>query len=170
MRWILDSCTLIYLTKTDSFARFIELIEYPVVIDTSVHKEVIINGKAKGYKDALNTEKNLKRFRIPVISIDISNDIEYFKDPGETSCYLLAKDDGICLTSDERAYKKFKRRGLEVMRLDTFFFQKCIDGLLTEQDFINILEQLEFINATKPKSILFFVKKLKIKKEDDNND
>ena len=170
MRWILDSCTLIYLTKTDLFTNFIELAEYPVLIDTSVHKEVIINGKAKGYKDAVKAENFLKQFRIPVIPIDISKDIEFFKDLGETSCYLLAKDDGICLTSDDKAYHKFKKQCVEVVRLDTFFFQKCIEGVLTEQDFINILERLELINATKPKSILFFMKKLKTKKEDNKND
>ena len=51
MRWILDSCTLIYLIKAKLFNQFIEIVEFPVVIDSSVYQEVVINGKAKLVKE-----------------------------------------------------------------------------------------------------------------------
>jgi hypothetical protein len=162
MRWILDSCTLIYLIKANLFESFIKLVEYPVVIDSSVYNEVVIDGKAKGYSDAFDAEKSLKKLRIPMISIDVSSNLDLFRDPGETSCYILAKDEGICLTSDDRAYKKFIKQGQDVIRLDTFYFQKFMDDILSEKDFLKILGRLEAINATKPKSILFFMKKLKM--------
>ncbi|TFG25643.1 MAG: hypothetical protein EU529_00085 [Promethearchaeota archaeon] len=167
MRWILDSCTIIYLVKTNLFENFIKLIKYPLVIDNSVYEEVITDGKANNYSDAFKAEKLLKRNKIPVISIDISEDLVLFRDAGETSCYILARDDGICITSDDRAYKKFINQGQKAIRLDTFFFNKCIEKLLTENNFIEILKKLESVNATKPKSILFFIEKLKEKKKEE---
>ena len=107
MRWILDACTLIYLIKTDMFSKFMTLVEFPVVIDSSVYQEVVVYGKKNKYPDANDAEISLNEFKIPVISIDISEELFRFRDPGETSCYILAKEDGICLTSDDRAYKKF---------------------------------------------------------------
>lgn len=38
MRWILDACTLIYLIKTNLFENFVDLIDYPLMIDSSVLK------------------------------------------------------------------------------------------------------------------------------------
>ena len=113
MRWILDACTLIYLIKAKIFTKFMELINYPVVIDSSVYQEVVIDGKANNYPDAIEAEKLLNNYRIPIISIDVSKELFRFVDPGETSCYLLGMEDGICLTSDDRAYRKFMKENLE---------------------------------------------------------
>ena len=74
MRWILDACTLIYLVKAKLFTRFMELVNIPVIIDSSVFQEVVIEGKAKNYHDAIEAEKILNNNRIPVISIDITKD------------------------------------------------------------------------------------------------
>ena len=160
MRWILDACTLIYLIKTKLFNNLIELVEYPVVIDSSVYEEVVINGKANNYPDAFEAEEILNKNRIPVISIDVSKDLYRFIDPGETSCYLLAIEEGICLTSDDKAYKKFLNENLIAMRIDNFYFEKLNQKRMKKEDFLLILDKLESINATKPKSILFYMKKL----------
>ena len=165
MRWILDACTLIYLIKADLFSKFMNLTEYPVVIDSSVYQEVVINGKANNFSDASDAEISLNKFKIPVISIDISEELNRFRDPGETSCYILAKEDGVCLTSDDRAYKKFLKAEQKVMRLDSFYFEKLDRNQLTEAEFVKILKKLESFNATKPKSFLFFLKKLQQRKE-----
>jgi len=165
MRWILDACTLIYLIKADLFSKFMNLTEYPVVIDSSVYQEVVINGKANNFSDASDAEISLNRFKIPVISIDISEELNRFRDPGETSCYILAKEDGVCLTSDDRAYKKFLKAEQKVMRLDSFYFEKLDRNQLTEAEFVKILKKLESFNATKPKSFLFFLEKLQQRKE-----
>ncbi len=165
MRWILDACTLIYLIKADLFSKFMNLTKYPVVIDSSVYQEVVINGKANNFSDASDAEISLNRFKIPVISIDISEELNRFRDPGETSCYILAKEDGVCLTSDDRAYKKFLKAEQKVMRLDSFYFEKLDRNQLTEAEFVKILKKLESFNATKPKSFLFFLKKLQQRKE-----
>ena len=160
MRWILDACTLIYLIKTKLFSKFMTLVEYPVVIDSSVYKEVVTNGKANNYLDASEAEVSLNKFKISVISIDISEDLYRFRDSGEASCYILTKEDGICLTSDDRAYKKFKKEEQKVMRMDSFYFEKLNQNRITEKEFIEILKKLESVNATKPKSILFFLENI----------
>jgi len=160
MRWILDACTLIYLIKAKLFNQFIEIVDFPVVIDSSVYQEVVINGKANNYPDALEAEEVLNENRVPVISIDVSKDLFHFIDPGETSCYLLAIEEGICLTSDDKAYKKFLNENLKAMRIDNFYFEKLNQKRLKKTDFLLILNKLESVNATKPKSILFYMKKL----------
>jgi len=170
MRWILDACTLIYLIKAKLFSKFMDLVEYPVVIDSSIYQEVIIDGKEKNYPDAFEAETLLNKFRIPVISIEVSYELNLFGDPGETSCYLLTKEDGICLTSDDRAYKKFIRENLKVMKIDTFYYEKYVNNDLKKDEFIGILRKLEGINAIKPKSMLFFMEKLFQKREVDKND
>jgi len=160
MRWILDAYTLIYLIKAKLFNHFMEMVEFPVVIDSSVYQEVVINGKAKNYPDAIEAEEILNENRVPVISIEVSKDLFRFIDPGETSCYLLAMEEGICLTSDDKAYKKFLNENLKAMRIDNFYFKKLNQNRLTKKDFLLILNKLESVNATKPKSILFYMKKL----------
>ncbi|KKM00187.1 hypothetical protein LCGC14_1806920 [marine sediment metagenome] len=160
MRWILDACTLIYLIKAKLFNHFMEIVEFPVVIDSSVYQEVVINGKANYYPDAIEAEEILNENRVPVISIDVSKDLFRFIDPGETSCYLLTIEEGICLTSDDKAYKKFLNENLKAMRIDNFYFEKLNQNRLKKTDFLLILNKLESVNATKPKSILFYMKKL----------
>jgi len=137
-----------------------EIVDFPVVIDSSVYQEVVINGKANNYPDAFEAEEILNENRVPVISIDVSKDLFRFIDPGETSCYLLAIEEGICLTSDDKAYKKFLNENLNAMRIDNFYFEKLNQNRLKKTDFLLILNKLESVNATKPKSILFYMKKL----------
>jgi len=160
MRWILDACTLIYLIKAKLFNHFIKIVEFPVVIDSSVYQEVVVNGKANNYPDAIEAEEILNENRIAVISIDVSKELFRFIDPGETSCYLLALEEGICLTSDDKAYKKFINENLKAMRIDNFYFEKLNQNRLKKKDFLLTLNKLESVNATKPKSILFYMKKL----------
>lgn len=166
MRWILDACTLIYLIKAKLFRQFIDLVDFPVFIDSSVYQEVVIEGKVNNYPDAIEAEALLNEFRIPIISIDVSKDLFRFVDPGETSCYLLAIEGGVCLTSDDRAYQKFLNENLNVMRIDTFYFEKFNQNQIKKHEFLTILNKLESVNATKPKSILFFMKKLQEKEFD----
>ncbi len=165
MRWILDACTLIYLIKANLFNHFMEIVEFPVVIDSRVYQEVVINGKANNYPDAIEAEEILNENRVPVISINVSKDLFRFIDPGETSCYLLAIEEGICLTSDDKAYKKFLNENLKAMRIDNFYFEKLNQNRLKKTDFLLILNKLESVNATKPKSILFYMKKLQEREE-----
>jgi hypothetical protein len=46
------------------------------------------------------------------------------------------------------------------MRIGNFYFEKLNQNRLKKKDFLLILNKLESVNATKPKSILFYMKKL----------
>ena len=169
MRWILDACTLIYLIKAKLFKQFIDLVNYPVVIDSNVYQEVVIEGKANNYSDAFEAESLLNEFRVPVISIDVSKDLYRFIDSGETSCFLLAVEQGVCITSDDRACCKLLKENVQVIRLDTFYYEKYRQNQINKKEFLFILNKLESIHATKPKSILFFMNKLQEKEENKND-
>lgn len=170
MRWILDACTFIYLIKANLFSKFMDLVNYPVVIGSSVYQVVVLDGKAMNVPDATEAEISLNKFKIPIISIDVSQEVNHFIDKSEASCYILAKEDGICLTSDDRAYKKFIKGNLNAMRLDSFYFENLNQNRLTEIEFVAILKKLESVNATKPKSILFFMEKLQKRNEVEKNE
>jgi hypothetical protein len=154
MRWILDACTLIYLVKSNLFDLFYSLAKFPICIDTSVFDESVIQGKKHNHQDAITVEKALMKFKIPVIPVEIQEYISIFRDPGETSLYILANDDGVGVTSDRRAYNKFLEHNINVLKLEQFFFQKYIDKLLTKKDLIDILAKLEEIWALSSKEHL----------------
>ena len=166
MRWILDACTLIYLVKANLFKTFMNVVSNPVVIDSSVFQEVVIEGKEHHYSDAFEAESLLNEFHIPVISIDVSSELFRFVDPGETSCFILAKEEGICITSDDRAYRKFHQANLDAMRIESFFYLKFQDNKFTKITFLDILNKLESINAVKSKSVLFYLQKIQNIEED----
>jgi len=125
-----------------------------------VLQEVIIDGKEHQYSDAFEAESLLNESHIPVISIDVSSELSRFVDPGETSCYILAKEEGICITSDDRAYRKFHQANLDAMRIDSFLYLKFQNNKITKIKFLEILNKLESINAAKPKSVLFYLQKI----------
>ena len=148
MRWILDANCLIYLVKTRLIEKFYELLEKKIVIDSSVYQEVVIEGIKQGYQDAREAEKFLHAFQIPIIPVDIREDLIKFRDPGETSCYILARQEGICLTSDIRATKKFQQYGIKWMQLDIFFYHLYREGKINRDFFKLILDKLERVNGT----------------------
>ena len=58
MRIILDANSLIYMIKTNLFIRFTELTSNPIVIDTSVYKEVVEDGQSVKVKiEDINQEE-----------------------------------------------------------------------------------------------------------------
>lgn len=100
-------------------------------------------------------------------TLDASKEVYRMKDIGEASCYLLGKDDGVCITSDLRAYNKFKRENIEVISIDSFYFEMYVKQRLTKSDFLNILRKLEIINAIKSKKILFYNQELQKMEEEE---
>src|SRR5271157_3566986 len=103
MRVILDACTCISLVKAKIFEKFMTLCKDPVVIDTSVYQETVTEGKHQGFLNANEIENKLNQYKIPVISVDVEPEIKKLISAGETSCYILAREDGVCVTSDVRA-------------------------------------------------------------------
>ncbi len=157
MRHILDANALIYLVKADLLKEFLDLTEDDVVIDKSVYNKVVEKGIENKYPDAYNAKYFLEKHQIPIIPIDIKKDLPKFRDPGETSCYLLAKKEGICISSDIRANKKFEMFSVAFMELDTFFYNQLIKEKIEKKRFINILNKLKVVNGTSSNRISVFL-------------
>ena len=167
MDYILDANSIIYLVKAQLFDQFMDLTERKVEIDTSVHKEVVEDGIKLGYADAKLIDQFLKKYQIPIIPVDITKVLPIFRDPGESSCFILSKTGKICISSDKRALNKMKKRNIKVMQLDTFFFIQAKKKKIQFEDFRQILWQLRAIFATKTVRINSFIKNLQ---RDDTNE
>lgn len=161
MDLILDANPFIYLCKTNLFQRFMALTSNSIQIDTSVYKEVVEDGIKLNYPDAFIAKKFIEDFKIPIIPIDITNDLVYFRDPGETSCYLLGKQGGICITTDLQAKKKMKQLGIDSLQLDEFFFNLGLEKKIQVEEFEFIMSKLEKVYATTLSRSIFLIKELK---------
>ena len=157
MRFILDANALIYLVKTGLSQEFLNLTEDDVVIDKSVYNEVVEKGMENIYPDAYNAKDFLEKNQIPIIPVDIKSDLSKFRDPGETSCYILAKKEGICISSDIRTNKKFKNLNVAFIELDTFFYNQLFKKRIDKKRFINILNELKGVNGTSANRISVFM-------------
>lgn len=157
MRFILDANALIYLVKTGLSQEFTNLSEVDLVIDKNVYNEVVEKGMECKYPDAYNAKDFLEKNQIPIIPTDISSDLSKFRDPGETSCYILAKKEGICISSDIRANKRFKNLNVAFMELDTFFYNQLLKKRINKKRFITILNDLKGVNGTSANRISVFI-------------
>lgn len=158
MRFILDANTIIYLVKSNLFQFFMKLVnDNDVVIDNNVYKEVVEVGIKEKYPDAYDAKDFLENNRIPIIPVNIEKSLSKFRDPGETSCFLLAKKQGICISSDVRANKKFKSRNISFMELDTFFYNQYMNKQLDKKKFISVLNTLKEVDGTSSDRVSVFL-------------
>lgn len=160
VRLILDACTIIYLIKANLQDEFIKISNVNIVIDKEVYTEVVENGKKNSYPDALIAEKFLIENKIPIIPTDIKKYLYLFRDYGETSCFILAKDEGVCITSDKRAFNKFEQQKVNVKRLDTYLYSEWIKKKYPKEKIITFLDSLLNVYATTPERYAVFIKKL----------
>ena len=160
MNLILDANTIIYLIKLSLQENFMEYHKKTqIFIDTSVYSEVVEKGMKNNYPDAITAKKFLQNYKIPIISIDVSEHIHKFRDAGETSCAILAlnkKTEGVCISSDKKAIKKFEGYNIPCAQLDTLYYNWFLKAKLKEEDFFNILYKLEKIFAINPERIIFY--------------
>jgi len=166
MRWILDANCLIYLAKSNLADFFIELAKDPILIDKSVYEEVVDEGIKRGYSDANQIAAILQKYNIPIIPVDIRADLYKFRDEGETSCFLLARQEGVCVTCDQRATKKMALNGVLGIQLDNFFYQQYLNEKITLNKILDVLDKLEYVNATTPERKVVFIKSIFMQKEE----
>jgi|SRR5271157_372553 len=156
MQYYLDACSLIYLVKTGLASKFWTLAGENVAIDTSVYQEVVEEGKKLQYPDSIDAENFIKNQSLPIIPIDVSNEIANFRDPGETSCFILSQQGGICVTSDIKAIKRMRNFNALTITLDAFFYKHWLDQTLTREEFTEIIIDLEQVNAITPERRIFY--------------
>ena len=163
----MDANALIYLVKTDLVQEFIDIIEDDTVIDKSVYNEVVEEGIENKYPDAYIAKDFLEKNQIPIIPVDIKSELPKFRDPGETSCYILAKEEGVCISSDVRANKKLKNLNVAFLELDTFFYNQLMKKTISKKRFIEILNDLKLVNGTSANRISVFLELLSKEGEKD---
>lgn len=141
---IFDSCSLIYLSKINKLS-ILTLMSKNILIDEEVYNESVISGKEHGFRDAYILERFIVD-HVKIIPQDISQEIVYFNAKGEASTFLLGKN-GICVTSDKRAFQKMLKRGNNVIKLEDLLFIYCKKQILQIDQFIQLLKELLQINA-----------------------
>jgi hypothetical protein len=124
-----------------------------------VYHEVVERGKVRNKPDSDQADQYLKDNNIPIIPVNIARDIMHFKDAGEASCYVLAKSEGVCITNDIRAMKKFRSRQVDAIPFEIFFGKRYREGRLSETEFEGILEELVKVNALTQERKIFALKK-----------
>ena len=132
---------------------------HTIMIDTSVYKETVEDGIKNNYPDAISTKKWLESYKIPIIPINIAEDLPIYRDAGETSCAILVAEDeqeSICITSDKKTIRKFEINNIPHTQLDTFYYKLFLDSKITDKAFFDILYQLEVVYATSSERILYF--------------
>ncbi len=161
MRWILDANSLIYMIKAGLSQKFVELSDFGIVIDKEVYHEVVENGLTRQKPDAPRVDQFLKDNNIPIIPTNIKEELLIFKDAGEASCFVLSKSEGVCITNDARALRKFRSCHIDSMPFDIFFGKRYREGRLSESEFETILDGLVKVNAITQEQKIFSLKKNK---------
>jgi len=143
-KFVFDSCTLIFLAKINKLA-ILPLLSKELYIDKEVYKESVFSGKEHGYRDAYILDRFIAE-TIKVVSIDISQEIDYFGAKGEASTFLLGNG-GICITTDKKAFKKMIARTQTVIKIEDLFYLYVEKGIIAVDEFELILNELMQINA-----------------------
>ncbi|MFQ5977001.1 MAG: hypothetical protein ACE5OZ_02575 [Candidatus Heimdallarchaeota archaeon] len=149
----LDACALIYLGKASLLEQILKTVS-KVVIDQEVFEEVVVQGKAGGYADAQAIEATLQNYKIPIIVVNVQQELPFFRDKGETSTFLLSIENRVCVTSDRRAFTKFESRGAEVLRTDTLLFKLLLSQKINYKIAASGLEALLKVGGTTPERFL----------------
>ncbi|MHA1313349.1 MAG: hypothetical protein ACTSRB_05555 [Candidatus Helarchaeota archaeon] len=105
----------------------------------------MISGKELGYRDAYILDRFVEE-NIRIVPQDYLKEIEYFGAKGEASTFLLGRN-GVCVTSDKKAFKKILKRGQKVVKIEDLFLLCLEKKILPLEQFKTILEEFLIINA-----------------------
>ncbi|MHA1129518.1 MAG: hypothetical protein ACTSQI_17815 [Candidatus Helarchaeota archaeon] len=144
VKFVFDSCSLIYLAKINSLS-ILKQVSAELLIDKEVYDESVVSGKELGYRDAFILDRFVEE-NFQVSPQDISKEIEYFGAKGEASTFLLGLN-GICITSDKKAFKKILNRGRNVLKTEDFFLLHLENEVISKEQFIQVITDLLKINA-----------------------
>jgi predicted nucleic acid-binding protein len=128
----IDASSFIYSIKMDWINVLKELYE-DLIITSSVHKEVILNGKNRGKPDAFIGEKLIKKYDIQIHDIEKNSEVEIGLGEGETDTILNTIElKCSCLIDDKKAIRIAESFDLQVFSipislLDAYKRQKIDD-------------------------------------------
>lgn len=128
----IDASSFIYSIKMDWINVLKELYE-DLIITSSVHKEVIMDGKSRGKPDAFIGEKLIKKYDIQIHDIEKNSEVEIGLGEGETDTILNTIElKCSCLIDDKKAIRIAESFDLQVFSvpislLDAYKRQKIDD-------------------------------------------
>lgn len=131
-----------------------------------VYFESVERGKEEQKSDAFLLERRVKESSgIQVKKLEDRGNYDrerlYFVGPGETNVYKIASQskDLVAITSDAVAYKKFVRRGVNVIRTDEILLGTLKKGIISFDEFTENLIKLRSVGGTTDERIAFLIKR-----------
>ena len=165
MKAIPDSCTLIYLIKAGLLDILLKIFD-EIWVGEIVYFESVEKGKEEQKSDALILERRIEESSsIKIKELEDRGNYEkeklYFVGPGETNVYKIASQnkDLVAITSDREAYKKFVKRGVNIMRSDEILLAGFKKGAISFEEFTDSLIRLRSVGGTTEERIAFLIKK-----------
>jgi len=142
-RIVSNATPLIYLAKADQL-NLLQNIVKQVFIPEAVHREVVIEGRRLGEKDAFRVEKAIKQGWMIVQGIKSIYPVEIIIHPGEAEVISLAKEKGIeeVLIDDAKARAASEMAGLKPIGTLWLILKAVKDHLLTFDHFLSTLEDI----------------------------
>jgi len=142
-RIVSNATPLIYLAKADQL-NLLQNIVKQVFISEAVHREVVIEGRRLGEKDAFRVEKAIKQGWMIVQGIKSIYPVEIIIHPGEAEVISLAKEKGIeeVLIDDAKARAASEMGGLKPIGTLWLILKAVKDHLLTFDQFLSTLEDI----------------------------
>jgi len=142
-RIVSNATPLIYLAKADQL-NLLQNIVKQVFISEAVHREVVIEGRRLGEKDAFRVEKAIKQGWMIVQDIKSIYPVEIIIHPGEAEVISLAKEKGIkeVLIDDAKARAASEMAGLKPIGTLWLILKAVKNRLLNFDQFLSTLEDI----------------------------
>jgi len=134
---------LIYLAKANQLSLLQSMVKQ-VFIPEAVYREVVIEGKRLGEKDAYRVERAIKQGWMIVQDIKIIYPVEITIHPGEAEIISLAKEKGIkvVLIDDAKARAASEMAGLRPIDTLWLILKAVKNHLLNFDQFLSTLEDI----------------------------
>jgi len=142
-RLVSNATPLIYLAKANKLSLLQRMVKQ-VFIPEAVYREVVIEGKRLGEKDAYSVERFIKHGWMIVQGIKIIYPVEITIHPGEAEVISLAKEKGIevVLIDDAKARAASEMAGLKPIGTPWLILKAVKNHLLNFDQFLSTLEDI----------------------------
>ena len=142
-RVVSNATPLIYLAKANQLSLLQSMVKQ-VFITEAVYREVVIEGKRLGEKDAYRVERAIKQAWMIVQDIKIIYPVEITIHPGEAEVISLAKEKGIkvVLIDDAKARAASELAGLRPIGTLWLILKAVKNHLLNFDQFLSTIEDI----------------------------
>ncbi|TFG20261.1 MAG: hypothetical protein EU529_15115 [Promethearchaeota archaeon] len=132
-----------------------------LIITSSVHQEVILNGKNRGKPDAFIGEKLIKKHDIQVHDVEKNSEVEMGLGVGETDTILNAIDlKCSCLVDDKKAIRIAESFDLQVYSVPITLLDAYKQQKIDDEQFEQLFQKWIMV-ASPSYEDMFLIKKTK---------